>query len=282
MARLGRRFLANAGPAAFTVAGACSLTQLRHPQCREQSQSKGSPGELARVMYTSTMRGDNTTAFQRVEHIAAKAAMRNKEIGVSGQLCYDARLQRVWQVLEGNPEEVQRLWKAIESDPRHSIDEDTVTVKAVKEPTYPSGWGLSYVTFAEPEKAPVHVGKDQHAHCQESKVDLVQLKYKSTLAETNGTEKEVVEHILPKAAADNARRGITGWMLYNDRTLSVYQVLEGPQDAVEALWDKIRADPRHIVSLDTVRRKKVASRQFANWSMTLDQVECSAWNYQSY
>eukprot|EP00971_Amphidinium_carterae_P084256 1668009-Amphidinium_carterae.1 len=34
---------------------------------------------------------------------------------------------------------------------------------------------------------------------------------------------EVVEHILPKAAADNARRGITGWMLYNDRTLSVYQ-----------------------------------------------------------
>eukprot|EP00971_Amphidinium_carterae_P255853 5080045-Amphidinium_carterae.1 len=100
----------------------------RHPQCREQSQSKGSPGELARVMYTSTMRsaaacirlesihcmrepgcnstlpllsccilraisniamtlligtvvgqhnarmrGDNTTAFQRVEHIAAKA-----------------------------------------------------------------------------------------------------------------------------------------------------------------------------------------------------------------
>eukprot|EP00971_Amphidinium_carterae_P255854 5080045-Amphidinium_carterae.2 len=34
--------------------------------------------------------------------------MRNKEIGVSGQLCYDARLQRVWQVLEGNPEEVRR------------------------------------------------------------------------------------------------------------------------------------------------------------------------------
>jgi len=265
---------------ALAMVGTCSLVQLRSKQheCRVdplKEQSAATPDRsIARVMYTSTMRGDCDTALRRVDSIAEKADLRNKEMGVSGQLCYDVRQQRVWQVLEGNPSEVNKLWQTIENDPRHTVDEDTVSLQMVEDSIYQKKHGLRYISFADPrESAPVPPVDGKN---------LVQLKYTSILKETDGREREVMAEILPKAMAHNARHGITGWMLYNDRTLSVYQVLEGPRDKVEQLWEHIRKDPRHVVSADSVRRRTIPSREFADWHMALDQVECTAWNHQSY
>lgn len=72
--------------------------------------------------------------------------------------------------------------------------------------------------------------------------------------------------ILKTARSKNAELGITGaLMLYDDWFA---QVLEGPQAAVETLYDKIKADSRH----DAVRLNEagpVAKRMFAKWAMAV-------------
>jgi hypothetical protein len=70
--------------------------------------------------------------------------------------------------------------------------------------------------------------------------------------------------ILRGARTKNAAAGITGALLYYDHWFA--QVLEGRQDAVLALFERIRVDPRHdavTVSLQGV----VPARSFARWAM---------------
>jgi len=52
-----------------------------------------------------------------------------------------------------------------------------------------------------------------------------------------------LEGILVHARRDNARRGITGALVYVDGVF--VQVLEGAKDTVLGLMDSIRRDPRH-------------------------------------
>lgn len=46
-----------------------------------------------------------------------------------------------------------------------------------------------------------------------------------------------------RAMAGNARRGVTGFLLY--RGGNFMQLLEGEEKAVRALFERIKADPRH-------------------------------------
>lgn len=72
--------------------------------------------------------------------------------------------------------------------------------------------------------------------------------------------------ILRVARSKNADLGITGaLMLYDDWFA---QVLEGPQPVIEALFARIKADPRH----DGVRLNEagaVPKRLFAKWAMAV-------------
>lgn len=72
--------------------------------------------------------------------------------------------------------------------------------------------------------------------------------------------------ILKGARLKNSALGITGaLMLYDDWFA---QVLEGPQPAVEGLFAKIKADPRH----DAVRLNEAgpaAKRLFEKWAMAI-------------
>ena len=81
-----------------------------------------------------------------------------------------------------------------------------------------------------------------------------------------GKDEAGLAEILKQARSGNAERGITGaLMLYDDWFA---QVLEGPQAAVEALYAKIKRDPRH----DTVRLYEagiVSKRQFSKWAMAV-------------
>lgn len=88
--------------------------------------------------------------------------------------------------------------------------------------------------------------------------------------------------ILPKAIIKNAKLGVTGWLLYNTRTQTVYQILEGPPDKVESLWETIKHDPRHQVLEASVKRRAVEMREYPTWSMSQDTVEPSIWSQQSY
>lgn len=72
------------------------------------------------------------------------------------------------------------------------------------------------------------------------------------------------------SAINNKHRGITGLLLqFGDE---IMQVLEGPKAAVEALYTKIEADPRHI-DVKVVSRTPFETRQFGDWSMGYRQFD---------
>jgi hypothetical protein len=75
---------------------------------------------------------------------------------------------------------------------------------------------------------------------------------------------EEVRAILAAARRHNPRLGITGALLFSPDTFA--QVLEGPPEAVEALYARLLRDPRHADCV-VVARREVAARQFGRWSM---------------
>jgi len=87
----------------------------------------------------------------------------------------------------------------------------------------------------------------------------------SLLPETKANATGLAD-ILRTARANNASLGVTGaLMLYDDWFA---QVLEGPRNVVEALFGKIRADPRHdSVRLD--QAEMVPRRLFEKWAMAI-------------
>ena len=74
---------------------------------------------------------------------------------------------------------------------------------------------------------------------------------------------ELVE-LLRISRRNNAAVSVTGALLYADG--NVMQVLEGPEDAVDATYARIERDPRHRRVIQLVRGP-VAERSFPDWSM---------------
>ncbi|MDT8407469.1 MAG: EAL domain-containing protein [Methylococcales bacterium] len=78
--------------------------------------------------------------------------------------------------------------------------------------------------------------------------------------------------ILAKARRFNRSVGITGYLLYlGDAFL---QYLEGPEDAVLALYEHICHDPRHY-DVVVLAQGCVSRRLFIDWSMGFQQVQAS-------
>jgi hypothetical protein len=73
------------------------------------------------------------------------------------------------------------------------------------------------------------------------------------------------QNILQLARPHNMQRGITGLLLASD-TLFV-QFLEGPREAVRALFKRIQRDPRHKCVVELMREADVTDRLYADWSM---------------
>ena len=79
---------------------------------------------------------------------------------------------------------------------------------------------------------------------------------------------ELVE-LIEQVRAKNERLGVTGLLLYSGG--NVIQTLEGTAHAVDAVFDAIRADPRHG-EVHVVDRREVDERSFASWSMGFRNV----------
>lgn len=84
-------------------------------------------------------------------------------------------------------------------------------------------------------------------------------------------ESELLE-LLRKSRRNNARRDVTGLLLYRDQCF--LQVLEGPEPVVESLIKIIEADPRHH-SFRTLCRE-VGPRQFGDWQMGFENLDAEA------
>jgi hypothetical protein len=81
---------------------------------------------------------------------------------------------------------------------------------------------------------------------------------------------EALGNLLIGARRNNARRQLTGMLLYHQD--SFFQVLEGPRAAVTGVYDQISADPRHTKIIKLIE-EDIEQRSFADWTMGLGRVE---------
>jgi hypothetical protein len=80
----------------------------------------------------------------------------------------------------------------------------------------------------------------------------------------SGTLQVDVGRILMQARKNNPTDKIGGVLYFSNNYY--FQCLEGDQEAVNKLYNKILNDPRHE-NVQTVSVKLVSNRMFANWSM---------------
>ena len=91
---------------------------------------------------------------------------------------------------------------------------------------------------------------------------LVRLMYASRAADS--VDQDELLAILKQSKAGNASSGITGVLCFSGGIF--LQVLEGGRMPVNALYNRIAADPRHrdVVLLSY---EEIGERRFAGWSM---------------
>ncbi len=78
-------------------------------------------------------------------------------------------------------------------------------------------------------------------------------------------EEAQLARLLGRSRAHNQAAGITGALLYGGSRF--LQVLEGSVVAVQALYERIAADPRHG-QFELLANGPVARREFAGWHMS--------------
>jgi hypothetical protein len=79
--------------------------------------------------------------------------------------------------------------------------------------------------------------------------------------------------LLEKARQNNERLGITGLMIYIDG--NIIQMLEGEEEKVRAVYNRILSDPRHHGVLKLLDRP-LDKRNFENWSMQFKSMSDAA------
>lgn len=83
----------------------------------------------------------------------------------------------------------------------------------------------------------------------------------------NGTSAEIranIDEILVASRRNNRLVGLTGALMFSSGFFG--QVIEGPQDALEATFERIQQDPRHG-DVRLLQLTAVNARSFGDWSM---------------
>ena len=75
--------------------------------------------------------------------------------------------------------------------------------------------------------------------------------------------------LLAECREKNSRAGLTGMLLYCDRTF--FQVLEGDRPVVEALLEKLARDKRHE-RVTKIILEPIEERAFAQWTMGYSNI----------
>jgi Sensors of blue-light using FAD len=91
---------------------------------------------------------------------------------------------------------------------------------------------------------------------------LVRLLYASRAV--GAVDQDELLAILRKSKSANPQHGITGVLCLSDGIF--LQVLEGGRTAVNALYNRIVADPRHT-DIELLLYQEIGERRFAGWSM---------------
>ena len=75
--------------------------------------------------------------------------------------------------------------------------------------------------------------------------------------------------LLKHCRTNNSARNITGILLYSNKTF--FQVLEGEEENINAVFYEIENDPRHR-DITVLERAQITERQFPYWSMGFEKV----------
>jgi hypothetical protein len=97
---------------------------------------------------------------------------------------------------------------------------------------------------------------------------LVQLAYVSS-AKTLFSKAELLE-LLDRCRTRNAALDVTGLLLYKDG--NIMQVLEGDEPVIEALFSRVRSDPRHAGVIRLFCRPANA-RDFPDWTLAFHDLD---------
>ncbi|HEX8556266.1 MAG TPA: BLUF domain-containing protein [Sphingomonas sp.] len=90
-----------------------------------------------------------------------------------------------------------------------------------------------------------------------------------------GYDDSILSGILTTARRKNALHGITGALICRH---DIYlQLIEGDADAIDALYDRIAADDRHL-AVTLLNRAQVADRLFPRWAMLHDPARSWLWS----
>ncbi|MDA0825252.1 MAG: BLUF domain-containing protein [Proteobacteria bacterium] len=73
-----------------------------------------------------------------------------------------------------------------------------------------------------------------------------------------------LDQLLTNCRRNNAAASVTGALLYHNGYFM--QLIEGQLDAINAIYDRIQADPRHEV-LSVLFEDEISARFFPNWTM---------------
>ena len=96
---------------------------------------------------------------------------------------------------------------------------------------------------------------------------MQQIIYIST-SRSQFPDRAAVQDILETSRRNNARDGLSGLLLVGGRRF--LQVLEGPAEALDSAYARIRQDPRHFALVELARRP-IDERSFAQWSMGFEE-----------
>ena len=89
-----------------------------------------------------------------------------------------------------------------------------------------------------------------------------------------GFDSSILDNILLFSRRNNERDGITGALICRHE---VYlQFLEGPKDKIDALFDRIRIDDRHL-EVSLLLSEDCSERLFPEWSMKHDPLQPWMW-----
>ncbi len=84
------------------------------------------------------------------------------------------------------------------------------------------------------------------------------------ISQAVGNGHDMLEGILKKSRQNNLHRNITGSLLFDG--INFTQFLEGPLPEIEALFETIKNDSRHI-NVILLHKIPVAQRRFGAWPM---------------
>lgn len=96
---------------------------------------------------------------------------------------------------------------------------------------------------------------------------LTSVSYVSTAADS--FDDAALADLLAQSRTSNHDHDLTGMLLY--RRGRFFQVLEGPQDAVDELMTKIRRDPRHT-DVRVLLTERLDERRFSEWTMGYEPI----------